>query len=75
MAYREGMHAQANGKQVPVQQGNGIMTVIPVEKGQQTIKLSYTPPHTLLLILLSSIGIILSIGFTWWLRHKLKVKK
>ena len=42
MVYAEGMHAMANGKPLKVQQGNGIMTTIPVKEGQTKIKLSYT---------------------------------
>ena len=53
-----------------VQQGNGIMTTIPVKEGQTKIKLSYTPPYFYLLITVSCIGIILSILF-----HSLRKKK
>lgn len=42
MVYAKGMHAMANGKPLKVQQGNGIMTTIPVKEGQTKIKLSYT---------------------------------
>ncbi|MCY1038149.1 YfhO family protein [Staphylococcus nepalensis] len=68
MAYRDGMKAYTdNGKDLPVKQGNGIMTVIPVEQGHETINLKYTPPHTWKLIIISIIGIILSFIFTKWL--------
>lgn len=70
MAYRDGMKAYANDKTLPVKQGNGIMTVIPVEKGQEKIELKYTPPHTTILVVLSVLGIILSIGFTKWIKPK-----
>ena len=40
--YAKGMHAQVDGKEVPVHQANGIMTAIPVNKGDKVIKLTYT---------------------------------
>ncbi|MCQ9287865.1 YfhO family protein [Staphylococcus gallinarum] len=64
IAYSQGMQAKSGSQALPVKKGNGIMTVIPVNKGQSTIKLTYTPPHTMLLIILSILGIILSIIFT-----------
>ena len=70
MVYAEGMHAMANGKPLKVQQGNGIMTTIPVKEGQTKIKLSYTPPYFYLLITVSCIGIILSILFTHYVKRK-----
>ena len=69
MVYAEGMHAMANGKPLKVQQGNGIMTTIPVKEGQTKIKLSYTPPYFYLLITVSCIGIILSILFTHYVKE------
>lgn len=70
MVYAKGMHAMANGKLLKVQQGNGIMTTIPVKEGQTKIKLSYTPPYFYLLITVSCIGIILSILFTYYVKRK-----
>lgn len=64
IAYSEGMKAQSGNDKLSVKKGNGIMTVIPVEKKHNTIKLTYTPPHTNLLIIITLIGIILSFIFT-----------
>ena len=72
MAYREGMTAYVDHETIPVKQGNGIMTVIPVEKGQEKIKLKYTPPHLGILITLTIIGILASVVFTFWLKRKNK---
>lgn len=72
MAYRNGMKVFSGKQELPVKQGNGIMTVILTEKGQETITLKYTPPHTILLITLSLFGVISSIVFLWWLRNKSK---
>ncbi|MBC3079616.1 YfhO family protein [Staphylococcus capitis] len=64
IAYENGMQARANGKPLDVKKGNGIMTTIPAKAGQTTIRLTYTPPHFYWLIILSIIGVILSIMFT-----------
>lgn len=64
IAYSEGMKAQSESTMLPVMKGNGIMTVIQVNKGQSNIELTYTPPHTKLLILISILGVILSLIFT-----------
>lgn len=68
--YRDGMHANVDGKAVSVKKGNGIMTVIPVKKGQENIELRYTPPYLYILITLSIIGIILSIVFAKFIKSK-----
>ena len=68
--YAKGMHAYVDGKDVPVQQANGIMTAIPVNKGDKVIKVSYTPPHFYLLIILSIIGVIGSVLFSLWVKRK-----
>lgn len=70
--YEKGMHATIDGKEAEVKKGNGIETVIPVKKGQKHIQLSYTPPYLYPLLILSGIGLILAIGFTWFVRHKTK---
>ena len=62
--YAKGMKASIDGHTEKVEKANGIMTAIPVKKGQETIKLTYTPPHFYLLIIISIIGIIGSIIFT-----------
>ena len=63
IAYENGMQARANGKPLD-EKGNGIMTTIPAKAGQTTIRLTYTPSHFYWLIILSIIGVILSIMFT-----------
>lgn len=71
MPYRDGMKAYTDkGKTLPVKQGNGIMTIIPVEQGQKTITLKYTPPYTWLLIIISVIGVVLSFIYTKWIYAK-----
>ena len=68
--YAKGMHAQVDGKEVPVHQANGIMTAIPVNKGDKVIKLTYTPPQFYLLAIMSFIGVIGSILFSLWVKKK-----
>ena len=63
IAYAKGMKAKAGNQSITVKQANGIMTAIPAKAGQSTIRLTYTPPHFYLLIILSIIGILLSIIF------------
>lgn len=72
MAYRDGLQAHSNGKKVDVKQGNGIMTVLPTSKGQREITVTYHYPHHWLLLSLSSIGVVLSVLWCWWLRKKKK---
>ena len=70
MVYAKGMHAMANGKPLKVQQGNGIMTTIPVKRGTNKDKIKLYPPYFYLLITVSCIGIILSILFTHYVKRK-----
>src|SRR5699024_9750979 len=71
MPYRDGMKAYTDkGKTLPVKQGNGIMTIIPVDQGQKTITLKYTPPYSWLLIIISVIGVVLSLIYTKWIYAK-----
>ncbi|MDU2137197.1 MAG: YfhO family protein [Staphylococcus warneri] len=61
--YAKGMKASIDGHAVEVKKANGIMTAIPVKKGQELIRLTYTPPHFYLLIVISIAGIIISMIF------------
>lgn len=72
IAYAEGMKATINNKPAKVMKANGIMTAIPTKKGQTEIRLTYTPQHFYLLIIISIIGVISSLGFTWWVKRKFK---
>ncbi|TBW74137.1 YfhO family protein, partial [Staphylococcus epidermidis] len=60
MVYADGMKATVNGRHEDVKKVNGIMTAIPVNKGDTHIRLTYTPPHWHLLFIMSILGIILS---------------
>ncbi|PTF04522.1 hypothetical protein BUY45_03085 [Staphylococcus devriesei] len=68
--YAKGMHATVNGREVEVKEANGIMTAIPVNKGDTHIRVTYTPPYFYPLIIVSVIGIVLSIAFSKWLKRK-----
>ncbi|AXZ23607.1 YfhO family protein [Staphylococcus warneri] len=61
--YAKGMKASIDDHAVEVKKANGIMTAIPVKKGQELIRLTYTPPHFYLLIVISIAGIIISMIF------------
>ena len=70
MVYADGMKATVNGRHEDVKKVNGIMTAIPVNKGDTHIRLTYTPPHWHLLFIMSILGIILSIAFRFGLKRK-----
>lgn len=61
--YTKGMKATIDGHAVEVKKANGIMTAIPVNKGQELIRLTYTPPHFYLLIVISIVGMVVSMVF------------
>ncbi|ELJ9316830.1 YfhO family protein, partial [Staphylococcus pseudintermedius] len=56
--YRQGLHAEVNGETRPVLQGNGLMTVVPVEKGDRDVTVTYSLPYWHILSLLTVIGIM-----------------
>lgn len=62
--YLKGMKAEVDGKTSEVQEGNYLMTVVPIEKGAQQIIIRYTPPYFHLMQFISIISIILAILFT-----------
>ena len=70
MVYADGMKATVNGRNEDVKKVNGIMTAIPVNKGDTNIRLTYTPPHWHLLFIMSILGIFLSIAFRFWVKRK-----
>lgn len=61
--YTKGMKTTIDGHAVEVKKANGIMTAIPVNKGQELIRLTYTPPHFYLLIVISIVGMVVSMVF------------
>lgn len=69
-AYRNGLYAEIDGKKYNVKQGNGIMSVIPVKKGQTHILLKYEQPFIKPLLLMTIIGILAGILWCRWLRRK-----
>lgn len=70
--YSDGLQAKVDGKETKVQKGNGIQTIIPVNKGDRHIALWYTPPHSKLLITITLIGVLSSIVYTFYLRRRFK---
>ena len=71
MVYADGMKATVNGRHEDVKKVNGIMTAIPVNKGDTHIRLTYTPPHWHLLFIMSILGIFLSIAFRFGLKKSI----
>ncbi|OFJ76650.1 YfhO family protein [Staphylococcus sp. HMSC056G08] len=74
-AYRNGMYALIDGKKHDVKQGNGIMTVIPTKKGQTDIYLKYEPPLLKPLIVITGIGLVLSVVWCRYLLRRNKTKQ
>ncbi|EPO5901691.1 YfhO family protein [Staphylococcus pseudintermedius] len=70
--YRQGLHAEVNGEPRPVLQGNGLMTVVPVEKGDRDVTVTYSLPYWHILSLLTVIGIMGAIVYRWCLRRTIK---
>lgn len=66
--YREGLYAKVNGEKRAVQQGNGILSVIPVHKGEHKVSVYYALPYWPLLLILTVIGLIGAWGYRRWLR-------
>ncbi|EJJ6353914.1 YfhO family protein [Staphylococcus pseudintermedius] len=72
--YRKGLNAEVNGETRPVLQGNGLMTVVLVEKGDSEVTLTYELPYWRLLTVLTVFGLIGTVFYRWWLRRQTKVK-
>ncbi|PNZ82519.1 hypothetical protein CD132_04295 [Staphylococcus microti] len=70
MPYRDGLKAEVDGKEIPVKQGNGIQTVIPVNKGDEKLILRYELPYWHVYIALTIFGLISAFIYRWWLRRK-----
>lgn len=73
--YVKGFNATVDGKAVEVKKGNGMQTIIPVQKGEEQVELSYTPPHRNLLIVMTILGIIAGVMYTLFVAQRLKFKR
>ncbi|MGV2927794.1 YfhO family protein [Macrococcus capreoli] len=62
--YLKGMTATVDGQKSEVQEGNYLMTAIPVSEHAKTIILRYTPPYFHLMQCIAIISIILAVLFT-----------
>ncbi|MEJ7540949.1 YfhO family protein [Staphylococcus intermedius] len=70
--YRKGLNAEVNGEARPVLQGNGLMTIVPVEKGDREVTLTYALPYWRILSFITVLGIFGAIVYRWWLRRTTK---
>lgn len=68
--YREGLKAEVNGEARPVKKGNGLQTIIPVNKGDKKLILYYELPYWRLYLVLTIVGIVGAFVYRWWLREK-----
>ncbi|ARJ51685.1 YfhO family protein [Staphylococcus lutrae] len=68
LPYRDGLQAEVKGRTRPVLQGNGLMTIIPVNKGDHEVTLTYVLPYWGLFTILTVLGLIGTHVYRWWLR-------
>ncbi len=71
--YDEGWSAWVNGEEVEIKEGANALSVIPVSKGENEIKLVYKVPGITTGILLSVVG-ILAFALWVWLEKKIDKK-
>lgn len=69
--YRDGLKAEVDGKERPVLQGNGIQSVIPVNKGEHKAVIHYELPYWRIYLVMTIFGLISAFVYHWWLRHKI----
>ncbi|MGV3042692.1 YfhO family protein [Staphylococcus rostri] len=70
MPYREGLKAEVDGEPRDVKKGNGIQTVIPVNKGDKEAIIHYELPHWRLYLVMTIVGIISAFVYRKWLRRQ-----
>lgn len=64
--YDEGFSCTVNGKAVEVQRANSAFMAIPLEQGENTVVLTYTPPGYWAGVILTGMGVLALIGFLWY---------
>ena len=64
--YDEGFSCTVNGKAVEVQRANSAFMAIPLEQGENTVVLTYTPPGYWAGAILTGMGVLALIGFLWY---------
>ncbi|MDO5375047.1 MAG: YfhO family protein [Staphylococcus rostri] len=69
MPYRDGLKAEVDGEARPVKKGNGLQTVIPVNKGEKQVTVHYELPHRGLYLVLMVLGVIGAVVYGKWLRR------
>lgn len=69
MPYREGLTAEVDGQSRNVEKTNGLMTMIPVHKGESNVKVSYQLPYIKWLAIITVVGILAAFVYRWWLRR------
>ncbi|MCS4486576.1 YfhO family protein [Staphylococcus americanisciuri] len=69
MPYRGGLKAEVDGKPRDVEKGNGLQTVIPVNKGEKEVIIYYELPYWRLYLVMTIVGIISAFVYRKWLRR------
>ncbi|QLK86937.1 hypothetical protein FGL66_01575 [Staphylococcus sp. 17KM0847] len=68
MPYRDGLKAEVDGKARTVKKGNGLQTVIPVNRGEKTVVIHYELPYWRLYLVMTILGFISAFIYRKWLR-------
>lgn len=72
MPYRDGLKAEVDGEKREVKKGNGIQTIIPVNKGEKEVVIHYELPHWPLYLIMTILGLIAAFVYRKWLRRDIK---
>ena len=70
MPYREGLKAEVNGVARSVKKGNGLQTIVPVNKGDKEVIIHYELPYWPLYLIMTTLGIIGAFIYRKYLRYK-----
>ncbi|KIX91311.1 membrane protein [Staphylococcus microti] len=71
MPYRDGLKAEVDGEVRDVKKGNGLQTVIPVNKGEKNVVIYYELPHWRIYLVMTIVGLISAFVYRKWLRRSI----
>ncbi len=73
IVYRDGLTATVDGRRVPVERANYLMSAVKVASDNHEVTFKYTPPYFYWMLLLSLISLLLSIVYSYsdkWLNKR-----
>ncbi|MBQ3151098.1 MAG: YfhO family protein [Clostridia bacterium] len=74
VTYDEGWKCKVNGKAVDVETAVGTFVAVPLEKGENTVELSFIPKGFVLGIMISSVTVVLTALFILFEKKKMTAK-